>query len=84
MSRHNVHGFTFTETDEAVVMNKLMKINIRKSTGCDQLPPEMIRLGAKYLANPIKYLINMSISTSTFPNDIKARKFPPFIRKTTG
>ena len=28
MSRHNVHGFTFTEIDEDIVMNKLMKINI--------------------------------------------------------
>ena len=41
----------------------------------------MIRLGAKYLAKPIKYLINMSINTSTFPNDLKAAEVSPIYKK---
>jgi hypothetical protein len=53
--------FTFKEINEDVVLKKLLKINIKKSTGHDQLPPKMIKMGAKYLSGPIKSIINKSI-----------------------
>jgi hypothetical protein len=74
--------FTFKEINEDVVLKKLLKINIKKSTGHDQLPPKMIKLGATYLSGPIKSIINKSIRTSTFPSELKAAEVTPIFKKT--
>ncbi len=82
--RNNIYDgshFGFTEIDEDVVLKKLLKINAKKATGYDQLPPKMIKLGAAYLSGPIKSIINQSIRTSTFPNELKAAEVTPIFKK---
>jgi hypothetical protein len=41
----------------------------------------MITLGADYLYTPIQYLINMSIKTSRFLNELKAAEVTPIFKK---
>jgi len=77
----NGNSFNFIDVTDETVFKKLVSINTKKSMGHDMLPPKLIKLGAKHLHRPIRYLVNMSFSTSEFPNDLKAAEVTPIFKK---
>ena len=48
--------------------------------GPDGIPPKMLKLDADYLCKPVKYLINMSVEISTFPNELNAAEITPIFK----
>ena len=63
--------FSFDIVHTETILKKLKSINVKKATGHDSIPPKLLKLGADVLAIPLTNLINMSISTCTFPEDLK-------------
>ncbi len=55
--------------------------NPKKATGYDQIPPHILKEGAKQLAVPITSLYNESIRQSKFPTDHKAAEVGPHHKK---
>ncbi len=58
-------------------MKQLKSIKRSKSTGIDDLPPNMLKDAAPAISTPLTYLINQSLETGLFPTAWKAAKIIP-------
>ena len=72
-----------TPVKEDYIYKELKTLNSYKSTGIDNIPARFIRDGAKPLAKPITYLVNLSISTGIVPNELKLAKVKPLYKKNS-
>ena len=59
----------------------LKRLNTNKSTGLDGIGPKILKLCSDYIAEPITYLINKSLSEGVFPDQLKNASVIP-IHKT--
>ncbi len=59
------------------VREELDKLDDAKSMGLDGISPKLLRLGAAAIAPSITWILNLSITTSTFPDDWKVAKVIP-------
>ena len=73
--------FELSPVSEQFIFNELRKLNVSKSTGLDMIPAKFLKEGAKILYKPLSYLINLSIFTSTFPEEMKIAKVTPLHKK---
>ena len=73
--------FKLQEIDQAFTLKMLQKTNANKAPGIDKLPGIFIKDGADLLAAPLTQLINLSISTSTFPDLFKIAKLLALFKK---
>lgn len=73
--------FHFQPVSESDVSKKLKALNAKKATGCDKIPPKLIKMGEQKLAKPITSLINMSIKQSIFPESLKCAQVTPIFKK---
>ena len=71
----------FTEVDSNLIYDILKKTNITKSPGIDKLSGIFIRDGAKVLAHPLSEIINLFITSSTFPDPGKIAKLKALFKK---
>jgi len=80
--RLNISGsFNLLQVDQAFVLKMLEKTNANKAPGIDKLSGIFIKDGASLLAAPLTQLINLSISTSTFPDPFKIAKLVALYKK---
>ena len=64
-------NFKFEEITNDVVEKRLLKMSTRKAKGADNLHPKLMKQESS-ISGPLTHLINQSILTSKFPNDLKA------------
>ena len=69
------------EVDSAYILKMLQRTNTNKATGIDKLPGIFIKGGAELLAALLTQIINLSITTSTFPDPCKIAKLWPLFKK---
>ena len=50
---------------------------MKKSTWEDKIPPKLVTCDASYIYKPLTLIINQSLKTSTFPNNIKCTVVTP-------
>ena len=70
-------NFRFHEVYEDEIKNLFHKINIKKSTGEDQIPPKLVKLASKHLLKPVTNAVNSSIRSSVFPKKAKRAAVTP-------
>jgi hypothetical protein len=46
------------------VLNELKPLKRNKATGADELPPGMLKDIREYVADPLCYILNLSVKTS--------------------
>ncbi len=73
--------FRLSDVDEDFIFKELANLNVSKSTGPDNIPARFLRDGASVLKTPITHIVNLSISTSTVPTDLKQAKVIPLFKK---
>ena len=73
--------FNFTEVDATYVTKLLSKINVKKSTGYDNISPRLLKMSSSKIAEPLTDLINMSIKTNIFPDALKQAEVSPLFKK---
>ncbi len=56
---------------EQEVRSKLLKLNVKTASGCDNIPPKILKIGLYVLPRPITFLINKYVDTNTFPDALK-------------
>ena len=59
----------------------MSKINSKKSMGCDQITPKMVKLGAQSRCIHITFLINICIDKYVFPSCLKKADVTPIHTK---
>ena len=74
-------NFQFSHITEATIFEILKNLDVSKSAGNDNITAIFLKDGAEYLASPIAQLCNLSISTSTFPDNCKSAKVLPLYKK---
>ena len=60
---------------------QISKLNIKKATGCDSISPKILKLAQPSISNPINILVNKSIESSIFPENLKAAQVSPLFKK---
>ena len=78
---NNGKCFSFDYVTRDQIQCELSKLNIRKSTGCDSIPPKLLKLGAENLSIPIQYMINRSLCDCVFPYEAKKAEISPIYKK---
>ncbi len=73
--------FSFKKVTTNEVFKVLKSLKINKATGCDNIPSKLLTIGASFLREPLRYLVNMSIETSVFPDSLKAAEVSPVYKK---
>ncbi|XP_071956846.1 uncharacterized protein [Antedon mediterranea] len=64
----NLRDFNFQEIKEEHVLSELSNIIPGKSAGPDGIDGRLLRLTAPVIARPLTYILNLSVTSSTFPS----------------
>jgi hypothetical protein len=82
---HGVHQIdpcmTFKEVSHEDVLGKLKGLNTKKATGVDRMPPKLLKIGADSVTPSVRFLINKSLTTCTFPDVLKQAVVTPVYKK---
>ena len=62
--------FELRFVDEEFIYDELRSLNIHKAVGLDEIAPRVLRDGAKQLRPLITHIVNLSIESSTVPQDL--------------
>ena len=62
---------------EDKVLKYLKNLDVRKSTGTDDLGPRLLRMSSPIIAESLTYICNLSIKTGSFPERWKEAKVKP-------
>ena len=57
-----------------------MNLNVRKSTGLDNIGPRILKLSANVITPTLLFIINKSVSTDKFPSVWKEAKVKPLFK----
>ena len=69
---NSAHGtFSFSSVTNNEIYKLLMNMNTRKSTGYDNIPAKLLKIGAAPLAGILSHLRNMPIEQCIFPDEHK-------------
>ena len=74
-------SFSFKPVTPEIVLKLLQNVQPNKATGCDTIPPKMVKLAAEQLHIPITHLVNKCIEFSKFPDDLKFAEVTPIFKK---
>ena len=69
--------FHFKQINTGTVLKELRNLKRSKSPGLDDIPPSLLKDATSCLAEPLTYLINMSLRTGQVPNEWKQAKVLP-------
>ena len=62
-------------------MKLLTGLNSCKATGLDGLPAKFVIDSAESIVKPLTYIVNLSIESGVFPDDLKRAKIVPIHKK---
>ena len=74
-------NFTIGYIHDDQVLRLLSSLNVNKSSGTDNLGPRILKLCAPIFYKVVAYLLNLSIKTSIFPDQLKEAKITPIYKK---
>ena len=73
----------FQPVDETFVAKRISKINVKKATGIDGISPKLLHYAKPVISKPISDLVNLSLSTSIFPDSLKIAQVAPIHKKNS-
>ncbi|XP_071127695.1 uncharacterized protein [Mytilus edulis] len=71
----------FQPINEEFVSKRIGKINVKKATGIDGISPKILHAAKPVVIKPITQLVNLSLSTSIFPDSLKIAQVAPVHKK---
>lgn len=69
------------KVDEDFIFKELSTLNTNKGVGLDEISPRFLKDGALQLTPLIAHIVNLSIDSSTVPDDFKVAKVIPLFKK---
>ena len=84
IKRHMSHvdNFDFKEVSQNEVRTLLKGLNHTKSPGYDHVPPKLLNITAEEMSIPLTPLINGSIKTASFPDQLKLAELSPLFKNS--
>ncbi len=77
------NNFQIPPITEQFVAKFLSKLDIKKSTGLDNLGANILKMTSLYITHTITHICNLSIKTNTFPDVWKEAKIIPLFKKNS-
>ena len=74
-------NFEFETITEKQVSTCIKKLNPKKATGVDAIPPNIIKAAMPSLILPICNIVNTMLSKETFPSQLKMAQVTPIFKK---
>jgi hypothetical protein len=75
-------SFSFNPVQISEIGKIIGKLNPKKATGTDCIPPKFVKMANKQLAPTLTKLINLSIQNQNFPNLLKMAVVTPVYKKS--
>ena len=76
--------FSFSEVSENYILDLLNSLPENMATGVDEIPAKLLKASADEIVSPLTYMVNLSITTGSFPTQWKkARIYVPFLKQGT-
>ena len=75
------YKLVLSNVSEEFIYKELCQLNTGKSAGLDGIPARFLKDAAKVLKIPFTFIINLSISSHTVPDDLKLAKVKPLFKK---
>ena len=72
--------FKFRYVSATCISEQLKRLKRNKSCGIDSLPPNLLKDSANEITYALTYLVNLSLSTATFPSEWKMAKVTPVFK----
>lgn len=77
------HQLILKPIDESFVSKRISNINAKKATGVDNISPKLLHYAKPVIAKPISDLVNLSLSSATFPDSLKIAHVAPIHKKNS-
>ena len=77
LKRHST-TFQLSEIKSSRVLKLLLKLDVSKATGLDQISNKILQLAGPVICNQRTDLFNLSVKSGIFPNDWKLAKVSPY------
>ena len=75
------HGpFIIDPVEDDEIVNIINKFEPKMSSGHDGIPTKFVKLSIFSILSPLKHLINLSLITGIFPNDLKIARVMPIYK----
>ena len=71
----------FDPVDQIELHNTISQLNLRKSSGSDDISSKLVSLCSSALTEPLTYIYNLSISSGIVPHELKIAKVIPIFKK---
>ena len=73
--------FLFSQVDEVIIEQEILKLNGKKSAGPDTIPPKVIKDSIKVIKPQLTKLFNTSVTENCFPSNLKYGNISPIFKK---
>ena len=80
LSTPNPLSFEFLELSESRILNFISKMKSKSSYGADSISNKVLKFIAPTIIQPLKHLINTSLRTGYFPDELKIAKIIPIYK----
>ena len=78
----HVDSFDFKEKSQTEVRTLLKELNPKKSPGYDHVPQKLLNIAAQEMSIPLTPLINGSIKTTSFPDQLKLAELSSLLKNS--
>ena len=75
------NSFVLQPVTEEFIYTELTGLKVHKGAGLDGIAPKFLKDGARQLTPLITHIVNLSIVSSTVPDDMKSAKVIPLFKK---
>jgi hypothetical protein len=80
LPRHNAKSIFLDPVHPMDVINVARKLKPKTSSGSDGVSSKLLIKTIEQIVNPITHIINLSLQTGTFPNELKCAKVIPIYK----
>lgn len=77
----NLTSIFMTPVTTHELIGIVKKLKNKKSTGHDKIPMKAIKLSIEYIAEPLAHIINLTLESGVFPDDLKKALVKPLYKK---
>ena len=74
---------SFKPVDSSFISKQIDKLSAKKATGHDGIPAKLLKYSKDTITQPITDMVNMSFSSSVFPETLKLAQVTPIHKKNS-
>ena len=82
MGQENKSSIFLKDIELDEIIDEITCLNIKKSMGCDEIPPKIIKWAAQLFAPILQKIFTKCINSGHYPDSMKVAKVSPIYKKS--